>query len=223
MASATLPFRQHQPLARKGENQANIFLLEEGWACSQALLRNGRRQITALFLPGDYCEPQWLLGPVATQSVVAITTVRARAMQIAGLGTRQGQTQDFQRILAALLAGVGRQTEWLVRIGRNTATERMAALLCEIFERMRDAGLGYGMQCAMPLTQTDLADILGLTPVHVNRVLRELRALGLVELQSKWLRLPDLPGLMQIAGLPAPPNDNVANAAAAGKRAGATS
>lgn len=209
-APATRPFRPHQPLARKGEVQAEILLLEEGWACSFVPLRNGRRQITALFLPGDYCEPQWLLGQVARQTTAAITPVRARAIPISATGPRQGPTQDVQNILAALLANMSRQADWIVRIGRNTATERVGALLCELFRRMSNAGLGYGQQCAMPLTQMDLADILGLTPVHVNRVLRELRALGLVELQSKWLRLPDLSALMQLSGAISQPDDHAA-------------
>ncbi|HKT75478.1 MAG TPA: helix-turn-helix domain-containing protein, partial [Sphingobium sp.] len=96
---------------------------------------------------------------------------------------------------------IERQTNWLVTLGRKTALERLAHLLLELFERMRLSGLAYGQQCAMPLTQMEIADLTGLTPVHVNRTLQSMRARGLVELQSKWLRIPDLPALRNAAAL----------------------
>ena len=81
------------------------------------------------------------------------------------------------------------------------ACVRIAHLLCNIYERMDRSGLTYGRQCAMPLTQMDLADLTGLTPVHVNRTLQSMRSKGLLELQSRWLRIPDLMALRQAACL----------------------
>lgn len=165
------------------------------------LLSDGRRQITALYLPGDYCDPQWALGGVPSQSVVAITNVRAlrlpcRIPPHAGFDRQHG----FWQVLSSAFE---RQTDWLVTLGRKTALERVAHLLLELFERMRHAGLAYGQQCAMPLTQMEIADMTGLTPVHVNRTLQPMRARGLVELQSKWLRIPELCALREVAALPA--------------------
>ena len=73
---------------------------------------------------------------------------------------------------------------------------------------MRKSGLAYGQQCALPLTQMDIADLTGLTPVHVNRTLQSMRARGLVELQAKWLRIPNLQALRETAALT--PNEVIA-------------
>src|SRR3546814_12580144 len=72
-------FRMHQFLARENEKPDAMLYVQEGWACRYRLLSDGRRQITALYLPGDYCDPQWALGGVSSQPVVAITNVRARS------------------------------------------------------------------------------------------------------------------------------------------------
>ncbi|BAI95960.1 hypothetical protein Sj15T_02940 [Sphingobium sp. TA15] len=192
-------FRMHQFLARENEKPDAMLYVQEGWACRYRLLSDGRRQITALYLPGDYCDPQWALGGVSSQPVVAITNVRAlrlpcRIPSHAGFDGRHGFWQ-------ALSGTIERQANWLVTLGRKTALERVAHLLLELFERMRQAGLAYGQQCAMPLTQMEIADMTGLTPVHVNRTLQSMRARGLVELQSKWLRIPELPALREVAAL----------------------
>src|SRR3546814_13056827 len=81
--------------------------------------------------------------------------------------------------------------EWIINLGRKSAIEKLSHLFCEFFYRLKAVDLCYGGQCAMPLTQLDLADITGLTPVHVNRTLQEMRNLGLIELRSKWHRIPD--------------------------------
>lgn len=192
-------FRPHQFLAREDEASAGIYRIDEGWASRYRLLSDGRRQITALYLPGDYCEPQWALGKRPSQPVVALTIVRATRLPE---NTPWGFPQERQQAFWCKLGDViERQTNWLVTLGRKTALERVAHLLLELFERMRNAGLAYGQQCAMPLTQMEIADLTGLTPVHVNRTLQAMRSRGLVELQSKWLRIPDLPTLREVASL----------------------
>ncbi|HKY80557.1 MAG TPA: Crp/Fnr family transcriptional regulator [Sphingobium sp.] len=189
-------FRPHQFLAREDEKPAALYRIDEGWACRYRLLSDGRRQITALYLPGDLCEPQWALGRVPSQPVVALTIVRAT---LAPCVLPAGEEQE--RFWRSLSDYIERQTNWLVMLGRKTALERLAHLLLELFDRMRLSGLAYGQQCAMPLTQMEIADLTGLTPVHVNRTLQTMRARGLVELQSKWLRIPDLALLRNAAAL----------------------
>ncbi|BBD99557.1 Crp/Fnr family transcriptional regulator [Sphingobium amiense] len=199
-------FRPHEYLARENEPPAGLYQMLEGWACRYRLLPDGRRQITALYLPGDYCEPQWALGRGPTQPVVALTNVRAyrSACRVPSGGSGDAQ-QGFWK---NLVDGSERQAGWLVTLGRRSAPERLAHLLLELFERMRRAGLAYGQQCALPLTQMDIADLTGLTPVHVNRTLQTMRNAGLVELQSRWLRIPDLAALREAAAMA--PQDAVA-------------
>jgi len=192
-------FRPHQFLAREDEQPDAIYRIDEGWACRYRLLPDGRRQITGLFLPGDICEPHWALGKRPSQPIVALTNVRATSLPFSSKGVLPAESQ--QACWKSLAEMIERQTNWLVTLGRKTAMERLAHLLLELFERMRSSGLSYGQQCAMPLTQMEIADMTGLTPVHVNRTLQTMRQRGLVELQSKWLRIPDLSALRDAAAL----------------------
>jgi CRP-like cAMP-binding protein len=194
-------FRPHEFLVRENQTPDRLFHILEGWACRFRILSDGRRQITALYLPGDYCEPHWALGRPASQSVVALTNVRARSAPCEVPSSPGGAPQT--NFWSALLDGWERQSNWLVTLGRRTALERLAHLFLELFARMRQSGLAYGRQCALPLTQMDIADLTGLTPVHVNRTLQTMRGQGLVELQSKWLRIPDMDALRQAAALSA--------------------
>lgn len=192
--------RAHQSLAREGELQHHVHIISEGWACRYKLLPDGRRQITALFLPGDYCELGWTCDPAASQHIVALTNVRTVRLPCRELRQRAAndpQVNDFLWHDARISADL--QTEWIVNLGRKSALEKLSHLFCELHYRLKAAKLTCGDQCAMPLTQLDLADITGLTPVHVNRTLQEMRTLGLIELRSRWLRIPDLKRLRQVA------------------------
>jgi CRP-like cAMP-binding protein len=192
-------FRPHQFLARESQPPTGLFHIQEGWACRYRMLPDSRRQITALYLPGDCCEPFWALGRLPSQPVVAMTMVRAlKSPCRLPTGPFSDGQQSFWKSLAD---SCERQASWLVTLGQKTALERLAHLLLELFERMRRSGLAYEQQCALPLTQMDIADLTGLTPVHVNRTLQAMRAKGLVELQSKWLRIPDLGALRETAAL----------------------
>ena len=198
-------FRPHQFLTRENERPDALFDIVEGWACRHRLLSDGRRQITALYLPGDLCDPLWSLTSTCNEPVVALTNIRATRRT---LNVADGYILDRQKGFSTRLAeSVERQSNWLVSLGRKTAVERLAHLLLERFGRMRRAGLAYGQQCALPLTQMDIADATGLTAVHVNRTLQSMRSKGVLELHSKWLRIPDLGALRDLAALG--PNDAV--------------
>jgi CRP-like cAMP-binding protein len=105
-------------------------------------------------------------------------------------------------MLTAVLRALNRQTDWIVRLGRKTATERVCELICEIYDRMQASDRVLNDRCALPLTQYEIADVLGLTAVHVNRVLQTLRRRDLIELQAKRLRIPNPEALRRIAGAP---------------------
>lgn len=200
LAGSAHVMKPHQYLAREGEQQNYIHVMVEGWACRYKLLPDGRRQITALFLPGDPCELRWHRDPRATQHVVALTpvrTLRFSSREVRQLAEQDAAMQDM--LWADALDALDSRIEWVVNLGRKNATEKLSHLFCEIFYRLKAAGLTTGNQCAMPLTQIDLADIAGLTPVHVNRTLQDMRHMGLIELRSKWLRVPDLNKLRQAA------------------------
>jgi CRP-like cAMP-binding protein len=186
---------------REGENPTHVRLVLEGWACRYKTTREGQRQIVGFLIPGDFCDPNVLVLRHMDHSIGAIT--RVRVAQIAP--ERVGEvTAEHPRIAQAFwwheLVNASIQREWLLNLGQRSAYERLGHLLVEIFFRMRTVGLADSDSCEFPLTQNDLADATGLTSVHVNRTLQDLRRQGLVELDRKRLRLPNLQAVMNASG-----------------------
>ncbi|MDX3901130.1 MAG: Crp/Fnr family transcriptional regulator [Sphingobium sp.] len=204
-SDASRHFRPHQFLAREGEVQSHLFLIQEGWAYRYRLLSDGRRQICSLYLPGDNCGVEWLQGQPAPQPVIALTNVRAISRRCSDIEQAcEGDSRLRADMWRQMAETMRRQSDWIVNLGRKTAIERLSYLFCDLYHRLAKSGLTYGDQFAMPLTQLDLADITGLTAVHVNRMLQDLRNQGMVELQSKWMRLPDIAALQRLALYPEP-------------------
>lgn len=184
LPTAIKHFRRQQHIARPGETRTAIYRIEEGWACRYSLLPDGRRQITALYLPGDYCEPQWLLSGKAELPVLAVTGVRATVVPLATIHSKPGD--GVKRLLGDMVQVLERQSRWIVSLGRKNAVERVSELLADLYARLGGAQGADGL-CTIPLTQRDIADVVGLTPVHVNRVLQGLRQNGLVEIRGRTL------------------------------------
>ncbi|WP_083579073.1 Crp/Fnr family transcriptional regulator [Tardibacter chloracetimidivorans] len=195
-----LYLRPHQFLARENESQPAIYRILEGWAHRFRLLPDGRRQVTRLFLPGDYCEMEWAQNGRSREPIVALTNLRALRIECDDLLYALSKDHELEmKIWSKIVSSSYQLSEWITNLGRKTALERLSYLFCEIFERLRTINLTYDDQFVMPLTQTDLADITGLTSVHVNRTLKQMREKGLIELQSKWLRIVDMPELRKVA------------------------
>jgi CRP-like cAMP-binding protein len=112
-------------------------------------------------------------------------------------------TTDRPRITQALwwheLVTAAIQREWTLNLGQRSAYERIAHLLIELYLRLNNVGRAHNGRCDFPLTQNDLADATGLTSVHVNRTLQELRRDNLIELERRQLQILDMPGLMDAA------------------------
>lgn len=192
--------RSGQHLAYAGGRPAEILCLESGWAVEFRLLPDGRRHIIDYFIPGDWCDVAWIpagaradaVRAVTDYSIVPYATEKARLL-IAGNLPLAAQ---FHALLSRRLR---LQTDRALGLGRKTATERLAHLLCEIAERMEAAGLADNGTCFMPLTQTDLADLTGLTPIHVNRVLQQLRAAEMINLTGRQLTVASRERLQRLA------------------------
>jgi CRP-like cAMP-binding protein len=185
----------------EGDKPAVVNLILEGWACRYKVLENGRRQIIAFFLPGDMCDLNIFVLKEMDHSIAALTP-----LTIAEL-TRQDMeeiTLGHPRVTQALwwesLVAAAVQREWTVGLGQRDAFERLAHLFCELFLRLKIVGLTEGDTCPMPLTQQDIGDAMGLSAVHVNRTLQQLRAEGLIVLTDRTLTIPDMAAL-QAAGL----------------------
>lgn len=187
-------------LIREGEKPRHIYLMLEGWANRYKTLPDGRRQIVAFFVPGDFCDLNIFILKAMDHSIGAITRLKVAHINREDMDQL---TASHPRITQALwwaeLVDASVQREWTLNIGQRSAYERIAHLLVELFLRLKCVGLVNGSSCDFPLTQNDLADATGLTAVHVNRTLQELRRAGLILLQGRTLTIPDLDALKTTA------------------------
>lgn len=190
--------RRHKHLARRHEATNRVFRIEEGWACQYRLLPDGRRQIIALFLPGDYCEAQWVLTGQANWPIVALTDMVVTEIPFQGIGNHE--FDGMKNLLGSITHTLKRHEKWIVNLGRMSATERICALFHDIVERLRATGRVISDHCPMPLTQYDLADIVGISSVHVNRVLQMLRGEGVIALEAGRLALLKPAELRRLSG-----------------------
>lgn len=192
--------RARGDIVREGDNPTVVRLMIDGWACRYKDLPDGRRQIVGFFIPGDFCDLNVYILQQMDHSIGAITPVRYLAIPPETMTTL---TETRPRVAQALLwhelVNNSVQREWLLNIGARSALERMAHLLVELFVRLRAIGKADAHSCQFPLTQSDLADATGITPVHVNRTLQELRREGLIELRAKRLTILDFERLMRLA------------------------
>lgn len=187
-------------LIREGEKPQFVHLMVDGWACRYKTLPDGRRQIVAIFVPGDFCDLNVYILKQMDHSLGAITRLSVSDISREDM---DALTSCRPRITQALwwesLVQAAIQREWTLNIGQRTAYERIAHLLVELFIRLRSVSMTQGDSCDFPLTQTDLADATGLTSVHVNRTLQELRRDGLIVLERKRLTIPNLQKLKDAA------------------------
>lgn len=175
--------------------------LVSGWACRHRHLPDGRRQIFDVVLPGEGVGVSPRPGPIALTSTSALTQVElvdARDL------THPDLLNASPVVAAALQAGADEEERRLlnqvVRLGRMSALERAAHLLLELHARLDVVGLCQGDRFPLPLTQDTLADVLGLSVVHANRTLQELRRRELAVLKGGWAHLQDRARLAEAAG-----------------------
>lgn len=184
--------RRHGHLARRGEPVDRMFRVIDGWACQYRLLPDGRRQIIALFLPGEYCQAQWVLTGRANWPVAALTELTLHEIPLGEVRVELARGGGAMvGVLGAIVDTLKRQETWIVNLGRMSATERICALLLDLVERMEPTGKVTAQGCPLPLTQHDLADVVGISSVHANRVLQMLRSTGVIALEAGRLKLLD--------------------------------
>jgi len=190
----------HHDIISEGERPIDATLVLSGWAYRHKHLEDGRRQIIAFFVPGDLCDHNVFIlremdHSVSTMTPVSVAALSREALEdVSAKHPRIAQGLQWDALVAAAI-----QREWTVSIGQRSATERVAHLLCEQFVRLKIVDLVHGNSCDFPVTQADLADATGLSNVHVNRTLQDLRSAGVIELKARTLTVPDLDALMRVA------------------------
>jgi CRP-like cAMP-binding protein len=197
-------FEAQENLLDCRECSPGAYLIRAGFACRYNVFPNGHRQIIGFVLPGDLCDSRATMFEYVDYSVSAVDPVEATLIPADTLRDRvNGSTSLLRAIcrLAAIEDAIDRR--WLLNLGHRTALERVAHLLCEIFTRLQIVGLTRQTVCDLPVSQTDIADATALTPVHVNRMLMELRRRGIISLNRRELAIHDFEALRVIGSFSA--------------------
>ncbi len=190
----------HQDFVHLGQNVDHACLVVAGLVGRFGQSRDGSRQITCLYIPGDMPDLHSIVSPTISWGLTALTPTTI--MRLAHTDLREiaachfGIAEAFWR---DCVADGSIFSEWTVNVGRRAASARLAHLFCEMAIRCERAGQGNRHSFALPITQNDLADATGLTNVHVNRTLRELRSRTIVTARSKMVTIHDWPQLVSIA------------------------
>jgi CRP-like cAMP-binding protein len=204
LANLQLPSRKvkrGKQLVHEGQTGHKVFVLQSGWACSYKDLADGGRQIISFPIAGDCVGLRSALLKTADHSFEALTDAVVSEVD----GARMLQSfQEFPRLGAALFWAASRDeamvVEHLVSIGRRNALERTAHFFMELAERLNLIGLALNAEFECPLNQYVLADALGLSAIHVNRVLRQLRERNLLTVQRGLVKIHDIEGLRDLSG-----------------------
>jgi len=187
-------------LVHQGQTDHAAYILETGWACSYKLLHDGQRQIVDFQIAGDFLGLRSVLLHLSDHSIEPVKDIEVTEIHVSDLLEVFSHTP---RLATAVLWAASRDeamvVEHLVDIGRRDAAERMAHFLLELGARLSLVGMGSRAGYACPLTQYLLADALGLSAVHVNRVLRQLREQGLVTFRDGFVTFDDYDRLVEFA------------------------
>lgn len=190
-----------QDLIREGDEPGPMFVVLEGWVCRYKILPSGTRQIMAFLMPGDACDLHIKLLAEMDHSIQSITTAMVATVSRSDMQTMMDDHPNVARAMySAQLVDEGIMRAWIVSMGRRSSTERVAHLVCELYLRARNIGLTGDGEFNLPLSQLVLADALGMTAVHINRVLKELRLAGTMSLKRGSVTILDPVRLVQIAG-----------------------
>ncbi|HMA87373.1 MAG TPA: Crp/Fnr family transcriptional regulator [Burkholderiales bacterium] len=192
--------RRGHHIVAQGRDCSGVWLLADGFALRYKVLNDGRRQVFHVALPGDMLGYPACFFERALYSVVALTDTSVCPLAFAELAAL---FRAHPRLAMALFWSSAGETamfgERLAAIGRRGACERVAHFILEMAFRLRAVGIGDGTSFHMPLTQEQIADVLGLSAPHVNRMLRRLREDGLIDVEESRIRLIDRGALAALA------------------------
>jgi CRP-like cAMP-binding protein len=205
--AASLKTRRLQPredIIRDGDRPQQMHLILEGWACRYKVLEDGRNQITAFLVPGDLCDFRMFILREMDHSIGALTGLKVAEipsdviLELTDNHPRIGRALWWNSLVEEAVA-----REWTTNLGQRNAFERVAHVLCELHLRLEAVGLTSGdggkPSFELPVTQQQLADATGMTSVHANRTVQQMRDEGLVVWKGKTLVIPNLEALKSAA------------------------
>ncbi|MES2120270.1 MAG: Crp/Fnr family transcriptional regulator [Pseudomonadota bacterium] len=185
-------------IVREGQETSECCLMLSGFSFRQKLLRDGSRQIISFHIASEFVDLQNGLLEVADHSVQSLYRSEVAAIPRSALTELADARPAIRRAMwVDTLIDASIFREWVVNVGRRDSRARIAHLICELIVRLEKQGLGSDDAFDFPITQEQLADATGLTAVHTNRTLQGLRREGLIELNSRSLRVLDRDGLRE--------------------------
>ncbi|HUD92869.1 Crp/Fnr family transcriptional regulator [Sphingobium sp.] len=195
LASDTLEYRRRSAIRHEGAPVQHIYLLTEGWVGSSMTLKSGARQFFKVHIPGDVLGAPSLASVNAVETLTAITDCTIKYIPLSRLGSIFA---EHPRVGMSLFLSANKERialmDLLATVGRVSAIERLASFLMDLHDRLLVAGQIEAGRLPMPMTQEEIADMLGLTAVHVNRMLHELETHSLLHRSGRDFIL-NLPGL----------------------------
>ena len=187
-------------LVREGDKPEHVHVVLEGFTVRYKGLPDGQRQIMAYLVPGDMCDMHVAILGEMDHSIGTLTPCRVAYIPHKSIGElTDGHPRINRALWWATLVDEATLREWLVSMGRREADAQMAHLFCELLVRLQTVGLATEDGFELPVTQDELGDTLGLSAVHVNRVLQQLRRDGLITFEGKRLTIHDVERLKAFA------------------------
>jgi len=200
LISHTIDLPADQVFIHAGRELKESTLLLDGWMARAKDLQSGQRQLAELQVAGDFVDLHGFVLKRLDHDIITLSRCRVAVVphdRLKDLTERFPHLTRLYWFMTNLDAAI--QREWTLSLGRRTALARLAQLFCELRLRLRIVGLAQNDSYDFPLTQVEMGECLGLTSVHVNRTLQELRRRGIVELESKQVRILDVAALESIA------------------------
>jgi CRP-like cAMP-binding protein len=200
LVSHTIDLPPDQIFIHAGRELSESTLLLDGWMARAKDLPSGQRQLAELQISGDFVDLHGFTLKRLDHDVITLSRCRVAIVphdRLKELTERFPHLTRLYWFMTNLDAAI--QREWTLSLGRRTAIARMAQLFCELRRRLEVIGLSQGNSYDFPLTQVEIGESLGLTAVHVNRTLQELRRKGVLELQHRRVTILDVEALEGIA------------------------
>jgi CRP-like cAMP-binding protein len=200
LVSEVIDVQADKTVVREGEELQNSLLLLSGWLARAKDLPGGERQLAELHVAGDFADLHGFTLKRLDHDVISITRCKLALVPHERLKDITEKLPHLTRLFWLMTnIDASIQREWTLSLGRRSAIARMAQLFCELNTRLGVVGLSPNDSYDLPLTQVELGECLGLTSVHVNRTLQELRRRGLVEMQGGRLAIISLDELKSVA------------------------
>ena len=201
LPSEVVSFRPGERITQAGEERSTCSLILEGFVSSSKVTAQGRRQITGFFIPGDLPDLLTLQLKVMDSDITALTPCRVAVVKHSDLlPLSRGYPSIAEALWTYTLVVSAIFHEWIVNVGARPALARIAHLLCQMMARLEAVGLAREGRCELPISQSVLAEATGLSRIHVNRSLQELRKQGLITLSFNALIIHDWKGLTRAGG-----------------------